>query len=60
MLNIIKNVIESDSQTVITHTVDGNPLTIKQYFQRLDESEQRIANGEHISQEDVEKEAENW
>ena len=59
-LTIIKNFIESDTQTIIAHSVDGKPLTIKHYFQILDEAEQRIANNEYSAQEEVEKEAENW
>lgn len=60
MLSIIKNFIEGDTETIIAYSASGKPLTIKQYFQRLNEAEQRIVNNEYISREELEKEAEDW
>jgi len=49
-----------DKEMVIAYTVDGKPLTRELYNQRLKVAEQQLAAGEYVTQEDLEKESENW
>ena len=45
---------------IVGYTVDGNPLTKEAYNARLLLAEEQIATENYISQEDLEKEVENW
>ncbi|ELR72931.1 hypothetical protein C900_00892 [Fulvivirga imtechensis AK7] len=45
---------------IIGYTSDGQPLTIEVYKRDIDEARQQIREGKIISQEDLEKESENW
>jgi hypothetical protein len=45
---------------IVAYTVDGKPLTKALYNERLDLAEKQLQSGEYITQEDLEKEAENW
>ncbi|MBT3423270.1 MAG: hypothetical protein HOD63_05915 [Bacteroidetes bacterium] len=49
-----------DSEMIVGHTVEGEPLTKKQYNKRLKIAEAQIQSGEYQTQEEVEKEVENW
>jgi hypothetical protein len=49
-----------DNEMVVAYTVDGKPLTKAMYNERLDLAEKQLQSGEYITQEDLEKEAENW
>jgi hypothetical protein len=49
-----------DKEEIVAYTTSGKPLTKKDYNQRLEKAENQIASGEYISQEELEKEAENW
>ncbi len=49
-----------DEEMIVGYTTQGEPLTIKAYNSRLENGERQFASGEFISQEDLEKEAENW
>ena len=49
-----------DKEMVVAYTTDGVPLTKEHYNKRLELAEQQIKSGEIISQEDLEKESENW
>lgn len=53
----IKEVFEQD---IVAYTADGQPLTKSAYKKELIDSESEIARGEFTSQEDLEKESENW
>ena len=57
-LNQINDLI--DSTAIVAYTVTGDPLTRKEYNKRLDEGEAQISSGEFTTQEDLEKEMENW
>lgn len=54
---VVENYIEND---IVAYSVDGKPLTQRQYRQELIDAEAEIGRGDFTSQEDVEKEAENW
>mgnify|MGYP003667937218 FL=1 len=58
LLEKIDNLLEEE--LIVGYTAKGYPLTKKDYNLRLEEAERQIASGEFISQEDLEKETENW
>ncbi|MEQ8243256.1 hypothetical protein [Fulvivirga sp.] len=49
-----------DRELIVGYTVTGEPLTIESYNKRLEEAEQQLKTNQYISQEDIEKESENW
>ena len=49
-----------DKEMIVGYTVDGEPLTKETYNARLLLAENQIASEGYISQEDLEKEVENW
>ena len=49
-----------DEEMVVGYTADGQPLTKNQYNERLLVAEKQIESGDYITQEDLEKEIENW
>jgi hypothetical protein len=49
-----------DKEVIVGYTTDGEPLTKEAYNARLLLAEKQIASGNYISQEDLEKEVENW
>lgn len=49
-----------DREMIVGYTVDGQPLNKEKYNQRIALAEKQLKNGETISQEDLEKESENW
>lgn len=49
-----------DEEMIVGYTVEGKPLTKVAYNKRLQKAEKQILSKEYISQEDLEKESENW
>ncbi|MDK2841826.1 MAG: hypothetical protein PWQ17_1331 [Anaerophaga sp.] len=49
-----------DEEMIVGYTADGKPLTKQQYNERLVVAEKQIEAGNYITQEDLEKEIENW
>ncbi|PTB97532.1 hypothetical protein C9994_02280 [Marivirga lumbricoides] len=49
-----------EEEMIVGYTVDGKPLTKKAYDMRLQKAEEQLSSGEYVSQEDLEKESENW
>jgi hypothetical protein len=45
---------------IVGYNVDGSPVTQKQLVKRAKVASKRVKSGDFISQEDVEKEVENW
>ena len=58
LLKKIDNLLEQEM--IVGYTAKGEPLTKKDYNLRLEKAEQQIASGDYTTQEDFEKEAENW
>lgn len=56
----VKTIKQLSDEIVVGYTGDGEPLTKESYNKRLEEAERQILAGEYISQEDLEKESENW
>ena len=51
---------EYKAPTVIGYNVDGPPITRKELAQRVTSASKRVKSGNFITQEDIEKEVENW
>lgn len=49
-----------DEEMIVGYSTDGEPLTKKEYNERLLFAEEQIESGDYISQEDLEKEVGNW
>jgi hypothetical protein len=61
LLKVVKAVIESYQENdVVAYTVDGNPLTRIDYKEELQQAKAEIKRGEYTTQEDLEKESNNW
>jgi len=61
LLKVVKAVIESyQEEEIVAFSVDGKPITRSVYKEELAKAKIEIQNGEVTSQEDLEKEAENW
>lgn len=62
LLKMIKALVESyhEEDQIVAYTVEGKPLTRKQYNQELLDAETEIQRGELTSVEDLEKESQNW
>ncbi|MCD9576379.1 hypothetical protein [Flavobacterium soyae] len=61
LLKVVKAVIESyQEEEIVAFYVDGKPITRAANKTELANAELEIKNGKIISQEDLEKESENW
>ena len=49
-----------DKEMIVGYTVDGKPLTKEAYNKRLQKAEKQIKSGDYLTQEEIEKESENW
>ena len=49
-----------DKEMIVGYTVAGKPLTKEAYNKRLQKAEEQIQSGEFLTQEEIEKESENW
>lgn len=51
---------EYKAPIVIGYNIDGTPITQKELVHRVTSASKRVKSGNFISQEEVEKEVENW
>ncbi len=58
LLNKIDKLLEEEM--IVGYTAEGKPLTKQAYDMRLQKAEKQLSEGEYISQEELEKESENW
>jgi hypothetical protein len=58
LLDKINNIL--DKEMIVGYTADGTPLTKESYNNRLKEAEMQILAGKYTTQEDLEKESDNW
>lgn len=49
-----------DKEMIVGYTVEGKPLTKEAYNKRLQKAEEQIQSGNYVTQEELEKESENW
>lgn len=57
--DFLRSEMHSDEE-IVTHTVQGTPLTKSQYISKIKEADDAIEKGEYTSVEDLEKEMQNW
>ena len=62
VLSMIKSFIQSKTaeKVIVGYTSSGKPITDKDLKKRVKEAENRMDAGEYITQEELEKEMENW
>ena len=48
------------SGQVVGHNVDGTPIGKEDFLKRAKAASQRVKSGDFVTQEEVEKEIENW
>lgn len=61
LLKVVKAVMESYwEEEIVAYTVGGKPLNKESYQNELNEGIEEIKRGDFITQEDLEKESENW
>ncbi|MBF4515417.1 hypothetical protein IRZ71_03650 [Flavobacterium sp. ANB] len=61
LLKVVKAVIESyQEEEIVAFSVDGKPITRSVYKAELAQAKLEIEKGEITSQDDLEKESENW
>ncbi|MCD0464857.1 hypothetical protein D0817_05880 [Flavobacterium cupreum] len=61
LLKVVKAVIESyQEEEIVAFSVDGKPITRSVYKAELATAKLEIEKGQFTSQEDLEKESENW
>ena len=61
LLKVVKAVMESYwEEEIVAYTVGGKPLNKEFYQNELNEGIEEIKRGDFITQEDLEKESENW
>jgi hypothetical protein len=58
LLDKISKII--DQEMIVGYTVEGKPLTRESYNKRLQRAEAQMLAGEYQTQEELEKESENW
>ncbi len=51
---------EKLKEEVIGFTADGKPITKEAYIQDIDEARLQMKEGKYLSQEELEKQSENW
>jgi len=49
-----------DKEMIVGYTAEGKPLTKEAYNKRLQKAEEQIKSGDYLTQEEIEKESENW
>lgn len=49
-----------EKEMIVGYTIEGKPLTRELYNKRLQVAEKQLESGQFTSQEDLEKESENW
>ncbi len=61
LLNKLSDVIENYQQTTaVAYTLEGKPLSKREYEKELKIAKDEIIQGKFTSQEDLEKEVETW
>jgi hypothetical protein len=56
----VKELLNQKGIQIVGYRMDGAPVTKKQLIKQIEEADARIDSGEYITQEEVEKESQNW
>lgn len=59
MITQLKTILHNRDQ-VVAYETDGQPITESQMRSDILEAKERIKSGQYTTQEDLEREAENW
>ena len=59
-IHLVYGMMKEDKKGAAIYTVQGKPLTQKQYKDEIDEARKQYETGEYITQEELEKKTENW
>ncbi len=51
---------EKSKDEIIGFTAEGKPMNKEAYIRNLDEARKQVKEGKYISQEELEKQSENW
>ncbi len=51
---------EKSKDEIVGFTIEGKPMTKETYIRDIDEARLQMKEGEHLSQEELEKQSENW
>jgi hypothetical protein len=60
LVDQIRQLLQQKNNPVVGYEINGTPITRKQLIKRIEEAESRIDQGDYTTQEDLEKEVENW
>ena len=61
MLKVVKAFIENyQEEEIVAFEIDNSPISRETYKASLVEAESEIKRGEYTTQEDLEKESQNW
>ncbi len=61
LLQVVKETIDNyKEEEIVAHTVEGKPLTRKEYKEKLDNALQRVREGHYTTHEDLLNEMKNW
>jgi len=58
LINQMENLLKKEM--IVAYTTTGEPLTLKQYKDRLDKAKKQVAEGKYTTQEDLEKKVKKW
>ncbi len=62
-INIIKQIkklLHESTKEIVGYELNGNEITKQQLIAQIENADTRINNGVFITQQDLEKESENW
>lgn len=51
---------EYEKSVFVGYDVDGSPITQQDFIERVKAASKRVKSGDYITQEEVDKEVENW
>jgi len=60
LIEKIKALLTNKSNPILGYEINGELITRSQLVKQIEEAEVRIDGGEYISQENLEKQSENW
>lgn len=61
LLKIVKEAIDNyNEEEIVAYSVDGKPLTRKEYNQKISAAVLDFKKGNYTTQEDLEKEIDSW
>jgi len=59
-IHLVYGMMKEDEKGTAIYTVQGKPLTKKQYKDEIDEARKQYETDEYITQKELEKKTKNW